>query len=257
MRSATRHQLKQNSFAETTVDTIGWAKDHDKQLTALGIAAAIVIAVILGAYAFLNYRNQQASEELNGALQKYNAPLRPAGEPASPQQLSYASGAERAKAANADFVRIADKYSFTRNGRIARYFVGITLHDLGDNGGAEKQLQEVAGSWDKETSSLAKLALASLYQDGGKTQQAVDLYKQLIAKPTTSVGKTTAEFELASLYENTHQPLEAIKLYESMQKDFPTSPIGQMAAQKLQTLRPPQPTQPAMQQPSMQQSAPQ
>ncbi|HZD30880.1 MAG TPA: tetratricopeptide repeat protein, partial [Candidatus Angelobacter sp.] len=163
-------------------------------------------------------------------------------------------GVERAKAANADFARIADKYSFTRNGRIARYFEGITLHDMGDNAGAEKQLQQVAGSWDKETSSLARLALASIYQDSGKMPQAIDLYKTLMEKPTTTVGKTTAEFELANLYESNHQPLDAIKLYEQMQKDYPTSPIGQLASQKLQTLRPPQ--VPQQQMPQLQMPAP-
>ena len=243
MRSATRHQLKTNSFAETTVETISWARDNQSKLTAVLIALAVILVLVVGGWAFVNYRNQQASQELSSALQKYNAPIRPAGEPASPQLLSYATGAERAKAANADFTLIADKYSFTRNGRIARYFEGITFHDLGDNAGAEKQLQQVAGSWDKETASLSKLALASIYRDTGKTQQAVELYKALMEKPTTTVGKTTAEFELAGLYEGNHQPLEAMKIYEKMQKDYPTSPIGQLAGQKLQTLRPQQPAQ--------------
>jgi predicted negative regulator of RcsB-dependent stress response len=240
VRSATRRQLKQNSFAETTAETISWARDNQSKLTVAAIAVVVVIAVVIGGWVFTNYRNQQASEELSSALQKYNAPIRPAGEPASPQVLSYATGADRAKAANADFARIADKYSYTRNGRIARYFEGITFHDLGDDAAAEKQLQQVAGSWDKETASLAKLALASIYQDSGKTQQAVDLYKALAEKPTMMVGKTTAEFELANLYENNHQPLEAMKIYEKMQKDSPTSPIGQLASQRLQALRPPQ-----------------
>ena len=241
MRSSTRHALKQNAFAETTVETITWAVEHRSKLIAAAIVLAVVAATSLGAWAFVNYRNQQASEELSGALQKYNAPIRPAGEPAVPDQLSYASGVERAKAANADFTRIANKYSFTRNGRIAHYFEGITLHDMGDNAGAEKQLQEVSASSDKEVASLAKLALASLYQDTNKTQQAIELYKSLIEKPTVSVGKSTAQFELANLYEGNHQPLEARKLYEQMQKDNPTGQVGQLAAQKLQTLRPPQP----------------
>jgi tetratricopeptide (TPR) repeat protein len=248
VRSSTRHQLKQNSFAETTVEAISWTKEHEKTLTAAAIVVAVIVALAIGGYAFVNYRNQQASQELSSALQKYNAPIRPAGQPASPLELSYATGAERAKVANADFARIADKYSFTRNGRIARYFEGITLHDMGDNSGAEKQLQQVAVSWDKETASLAKLALASIDQDAGKTQQAIDLYKALMEKPTTTVGKTTAQFELANLYESNHQPLEAIKIYEQMQKDYPTSPVGQLASQKLQTLRPPQSPQ---QQPAM------
>jgi predicted negative regulator of RcsB-dependent stress response len=245
VRSATRHQLKQNTFAETTVETISWAVENQSKLIAAAIVVAVVAALAIGGWAFVNYRNSQANQELTDAIQKYQAPIRAAGEPASPEVLSYTSGAERAKAANADFTRIADKYSFTRNGRIARYFEGITLHDMGDNASAEKQLRQVADSWDKEVGSLAKLALGSIYQDTGKTQQATDLFKGLIDKPTTSVGKTTAQFELANLYEANHQPLEARKLYEQMQKDNPTSPIGQMAAQKLQTLRPPQPaTQP-------------
>ncbi len=241
MRSYTRHQLKQNAFAESTAETISWAVEHRSKLVAAATVVAIVAAVALGVWTFVNYRNQQANSELSGALQKYNAPIRAAGEPASPETLSYASSAERAKAANADFSRIADKYSFTRNGRLARYFAGITLHDMGDNSGAEKQLQEVAGSHDKEVASLAKLALASLYQDTSKTQQAINLYKGLIDNPTTSVGKTTAQFELATLYEANHQPLEARKIYEQMQKADPTGQVGQLAAQKLQTLRPPQP----------------
>lgn len=240
MRSATRHQLKQNAFAETTAETISWAVENQSKLTAAAVVVAAIAALALGGWAFVNYRNNQANQDLMDAIQKYQAPIRPAGEPASPEVLSYSTAAERAKAANADFTRIADKYSFTRNGRIARYFAGITLHDLGDNAGAEKQLQQVAGSWDKEVGSLAKLALGSIYQDTGKTQQAIDLFKGLIEKPTTSVGKTTAQFELANLYEANHQPLEARKLYEQMQKDNPTSAVGQLAAQKLQTLRPPQ-----------------
>jgi len=245
VRSATRHQLKQNAFAETTVETISWAVENQSKLIAAAIAIAVVVALALGGWAFVNHRNNQANQELAGAMEKYQAPIRQPGEPASPEALSYTSAVERAKAANVDFTRIADKYAFTRNGRIARYFAGITLHDMGDNAGAEKELQQVAGSFDKEVGSLAKLALASINQDAGKTQQAIDIYKGLIEKPTTSVGKTTAQFELANLYEANHQPLEARKIYEQMQKDNPTSPIGQMAAQKLQTLRPPQPaTQP-------------
>lgn len=240
MRGTTRHQLKQNSFAETTVETISWAKEHQSKLTAALVALLIAVALVGGGWAFVNYRNQQASQELSAALQKYNAPIRAAGQPASPTELSYASAAERAKAASAEFTRIADKYSFTRNGRFARYFEGITLHDMGDDAGAEKQLEQVSRSWDKQVASLAKLALASIYEDAGKTQQAIDLFKQLIEKPTTTVAKTTAQFELANLYENNHQPLEARKIYEQMQKDYPTSPIGQLASQKLQTLRPPQ-----------------
>ena len=125
-----------------------------------GIAVAVIAAVVLGGWWYVNYRDQQAQSELSAAIEKYNAPIRPAGQPAMPGELSFASAQERAKATNAEFTRIADKYGFTQSGRMARYFAGITCHEMGDNTNAEKALQMVAGSRSKEIASLAKLALA-------------------------------------------------------------------------------------------------
>ncbi len=211
------------------------------------VAVAVILAVIIGGWTYVGYRNQQARGMLGAAIDKYNAAIRPAGQPATPEMLTYASAAERAKAANAEFAQIAQKYSFTESGRIARYFEGVTLRDMGDTAAAEKQLSEVASGWDKSLAGLAKLALAGLYADSNQTTKAIDLYKQLIDHPANSVGKWTPQFELAELYQANNQPQDARKLYEQLQKESPTTPIGQVATQKLQALGPapavPQPTQ--------------
>ena len=201
------------------------------------MAVVVLLAVIIGGWAYVNYRDQQGRSELAGAIQKYDAPIRPTGTPATPDMLSFGSIQERAKAANADFTRIAGKYSFTQSGRVARYFAGVTLHDMGDNAGAEKDLKEVADSRYKEIASLAKLALASIYHDTNRDPQAIEIYKQLADHPTVSVGKSAAQFLLASLYEEVHQPDEARKLYQQMAKENPSSPAAQMAAQRLQALK--------------------
>ena len=237
MRSYTRHQLKQDSFRTSTTETISWAVEHRSQVTAAVVAVVVLLAVIIGGWAYVNYRDQQGRSELAGAIQKYDAPIRPAGTPATPDMLSFGSIQERAKAANGDFTRIAGKYSFTQSGRVARYFAGVTLHDMGDNAGAEKDLKEVADSRYKEIASLAKLALASIYHDTNRDPQAIEIYKQLADHPTVSVGKSTAQFLLASLYEEAGQPDEARKLYQQMQKEGPSSPAAQMAAQRLQALK--------------------
>ena len=237
MRSYTRHQLKQDSFRTSTTETISWAVEHQSKLIAAGIAVAVIAAVVFGGWAYVNYRDQQAQSELSAAIEKYNAPIRPAGTPATPEMLSFASAQERAKVTNAEFTRIAGKYSFTQSGRIAGYFAGITLHDMGDNAAAEKQLQDVAGSRYKEIASLAKLALAGIYHDTNRDPQAVALYKDLADHPTASVGKSTAQFMLASLYEESHQPDQARALYQQMQKESPASPVAQLASQKLRALQ--------------------
>ena len=237
MRSYTRHQLKQDSFRTSTTETISWAVEHRSKVTAAVVAVVVLLAVIIGGWAYVNYRDQQGRSELAGAIQKYDAPIRPAGTPATPDMLSFGSIQERAKAANADFTRIAGKYSFTQSGRVARYFAGVTLHDMGDNAGAEKDLKEVADSRYKEIASLAKLALASIYHDTNRDPQAIEIYKQLADHPTVSVGKSTAQFLLASLYEEVRQPDEARKLYQQMAKENPSSPAAQMATQRLQALK--------------------
>ena len=236
MRSSTRHQLKTDEFRATTVETLGWAAENRSTLITAAIAVVVILAIILGGYAYINYRNQEARGQLASALEKYNAPITTAGQPPTPGELSYASAAERAKAANADFTAVANKYSFTQSGHIAHYFEGITLRDMGDNAGAEKELQQVASGWDKSTSGLAKLALANLYADTNQASKAIDLYKQLIDHPSDSVGKWTAEFQLAELYQANNQPQDAVKLYEDLQKESPTSPVGQVATQKLRAL---------------------
>ena len=237
MRSYTRHQLKQDSFRTSTTETISWAVENRSTVTAAVVAVVVIFAIVIGGWAYINYRDQQASSELAGAIQKFNAPIRPAGTPATPDMMSFGSSEERAKAANADFTRIADKYTFTQSARVARYFAGITLHDMGDNAGAEKDLKEVADGRYKEIGSLANLALASIYHDTNRDPQAIEIYKQLADHPTTSVGKSTAQFLLASLYEEKHQPDQARALYQQMAKENPSSPAAQLAGQRLQALK--------------------
>lgn len=238
MRSSTRHQLKTDEFRATTVETLSWASENRSTLITAAVVIAVVLAAIIGGWTYVGYRNQQARGMLGAAIDKYNAPIRQAGQPPVPGELSYGSAAERAKDANGEFTQIANKYSFTESGRIARYFEGITLRDMGDPAAAEKQLNDVASGWDKSMAGLAKLALAGMYADGKQTTKAIDLYKQLIDHPATTVGKWTPQFELAELYQANNQPQDARRLYEELQKESPTTPIGQIATQKLQALGP-------------------
>jgi tetratricopeptide (TPR) repeat protein len=236
VRSYTRHQLKQDAFAASTAETISWAVDHRSKLVATAVVVVVILALLAGGWAYLNYRDQQASADLAQAIQKYTAPIRPPGTPATPDVLSYASTQERDQAAGAEFNRIAQKYSLTQSAQVARYFAGITARDLGDNATAEKDLQEVAGSRHPEIASLSKLALAAIYHDTNRNTQAVDLYKQLIDHPTASVGKDAAQLALASLYEAMARPDDARHLYEQMQKASPGSAVSQLAVQRLQAL---------------------
>ncbi len=236
MRSYTRHQLKQNSFAEATKDSMSWAVEHQKNLTIAGVAVVVVAALVFGTWFYIQNREQHANLELGAALRVYEAPLIPAGMPKQGDTLSFETAQQRAKAANGDFTRIADKYSFTASGKLARYFEGITLIDLNNSAEAEKILRDVSSSGKPDLAALAKLALASLYRNGNRDEDAIKIYKDLIDHPTNTVAKPTAQLELASLYQ-AKQPQEAKKLYEQIQKDNPQTPAAQQAATRLAELK--------------------
>jgi TolA-binding protein len=185
----------------------------------------------------LNQQDQSASLGLSQAVRTLDTPLRDEGTPPQPENPSFGSATERATEAHKEFQAIVDKYPHTRSAEIARYFVGLTEVDLGDNAGATRELQSVAESRNEGLSALAKFALASVYRNQGHNKQAIELYTALIAKPTSTVSKATAQLEMAAAYEADQQPLEARRIYQQVQKENPASPAAQLATEKLQGQR--------------------
>jgi predicted negative regulator of RcsB-dependent stress response len=147
-----------------------------------------------------------------------------------PGETTFPTAAQRAKAANQKFQAVASQYGWLRAGKNARYFAGLTAIDMGQTGQAEGDLQAVANSSDRDLAALAKVALAGLYQQTNRPDLAISLYRQLIAKPTTTVPASAAQLQLAALYE-TKNPAEAKRIYAQLKND--KGAAGQIAAQKL------------------------
>jgi tetratricopeptide (TPR) repeat protein len=228
----TRHALKQDKFVETTASGLDWLQSHRSNVIKIGAAVVIAVALIVTASVVYNSRSEQAQVAFGNAVDIYNTPLRQPGQPVAPNDNTYATAAERAKAANPLFVQVADKYGWLKVGANAEYFAGLTYIDLNQTASAESQLQKAAGSHDKGLAALAKMALAGLYRQTGRDSQAIDLYNQLIKSPTLTVPAASAQLQLAQLYENTN-PAEAKKLYAQIKDQNKDTAAGQIAAQKL------------------------
>ncbi len=229
MDSKTRHALKQDKFVTATQTGLSWIEIHRDRLIRASIAVVVILAAIIGGGAWYEHQTAQASVALGQALEIYNSSLRQPGEP---DDGTYKTGAERAQAANKLFVDVANKYSSFEAGKIAKYFAGLTDIDLGKTADAETMLKGVSGSYNKDLSALAKVALANLYVQTGKNQQAIDLYKELIAKPTDTVPAPAAQLQLAAIYEKT-DPQQAKQIYAVLKDKDKTTAAGQIAAQKL------------------------
>jgi predicted negative regulator of RcsB-dependent stress response len=241
VRAETRHQLKTDKFTRVTLGaaeaTAHWSVENKFKIIAAVAVIAVVAAAVGGSWYYLNQQDSAANLELTEAVRTLQTQIRPAGTPETPNFPSYASAQERANAAKKLLQAIVDKYPHTHTAEIARYLLGTTAVDLGDNATAERQLKEVASIHNKDLASLAKLALASLYGNTNRTKDALELYKQLADKPTDTVSKVMAQMQLAALYESSQQPQEAKRIYEQIVKDNPRSEAEQIAQAKLQGLK--------------------
>lgn len=233
MDQQTRAALKKDKFVSTTTHGLEWASENRQSLITNGGILLVVILVAILSVIVYNSRSEAASVAFGAAMQAYQTPLAQAGQEVPPGVTTYPSIVERAKASNALFLAVADKYGMTPDGRNSLYFAGLTYIEAGQNQQAEETLKKVAGGWNSDLSALAKFALAQLDRDSGRDPEAIDLYNQLSAKPTPSVPYGLARLQLADLYQSEGKADEARKVYADLKDKDPKGVAGMTAAEKL------------------------
>lgn len=231
MDTRTRHSLKKDSFAQATASSMSWISGHRSSVARWAMVAASVVVVAVAALVFWSWSSAKAEAALGAAMDTYNGQLAQPGAPAA--QGEFTTAAERSKAANQQFVEVAKAYGWLAEGAKAHYFAGVTYEDLGQNGPAETELKTAAGSWDRNLSNLAKLALAGLYHATNRDAQAIDLYNALAAKPSETVSTAVAQLDLADLYAATGKQDQAKALWAKVKDADKDGPAGSIAAQKL------------------------
>jgi predicted negative regulator of RcsB-dependent stress response len=231
VKTETRHALKQDKFAQAAQGGVSWVTEHRTGVLRWIITGAVVLVAVVVALVTWNLRSSSAQSALGAALDTYSAPLNTPGAPA--QSGSYNTAADRAKAANQQFVAVASQYGMMPEGSKAHYFAGVTYQELGQTGSAETELKQAAGSWDRNVANLAKLALAGLYHQTGRDAQAIDIYNDLVKNPSTTVSAPVAELNLADLYVAQGKQDQARKLWASIKDADKDGMAGSLAAQKL------------------------
>lgn len=235
MDTQTRHAIKHDALIDHANSALGWLEDHKSQ--AILVAAIVIGALVIGISSLLFYQHRQgeASVAFGAAMDIYSAPVDQPGTPPEPGVRTYPSAAVRAKAANAEFLKVADSFGSTDAGKNALYFAGLTYMEMGNSAAAETTLKKVADHGDANLSSLADIALVSLYRQNGRTSDAITMLKNLIAHPTTAVPTGQSNLELASIYEQTN-PGQAKQIYAQLKDKDTKTTAGQIAAQKLQQM---------------------
>jgi tetratricopeptide (TPR) repeat protein len=233
-----RRLKKQDKFHELTGESIHWAEEHRSATIASIVALVVIVGGSVGGYSLYQHRTAQAETAFGAAMQTYQTPLVNANQPTPPGMKTFPDAKTRATEANKQFAQVADQYGLTKPGKLAEYFAGLTYAEEGQNGPAEDALKKSASSWDSGVSSLGKMALAQLYQQTGRDQQAIDLYNELAKGTSVTVPPTEAQLQLAELYEGQGKTEEARKIYAVLKdkdKDSKGKPgeAAQIASAKL------------------------
>jgi predicted negative regulator of RcsB-dependent stress response len=229
----TKAALKKDKFVTTTTHGLEWASENRRSvITTTSILLAVIVVVVLSAVIY-NNRSEAASAAFGSAMQTYQTPLTQPDQPVPAGVKTFNSGAERAKAANAQFLEVAGKYGMTPSGGNARYFAGLTAIEAGQPQQAEDTLKAIASGWDSNLAALAKFALAQMYHDTGRDPQAIDLYKELTKKPAATIPAGLAQLQLADLYTAEGKIADARTIYATLKQDDAKGPAGAIASEKL------------------------
>lgn len=231
MDTQTRHALKKDKFAQAAASSASWIGEHKSSVARWSITAGVAIVLVAGALAFWIWRSSAANAALGAAMDVYTSPLAIPGAP--PEPGIYTTASDRAKEANRQFLAVAHDFSWLPEAARARYFAGITYEEMGENGSAEKELIAASHSWDRNLANLAKLALAGLYHQTARDDEAIDLYNQIAQKPSTTVSTSVAQLDLADLYASEGKQDKARAIWAKVRDSDKEGAAGQIAAEKL------------------------
>jgi predicted negative regulator of RcsB-dependent stress response len=230
-----RKELKKDEVRDTLAHGAQAVLSH-QQLTVYLLIAAVLAT--LGAFGWRTYaqrRTVKASAAFDDAMKIFQTRVLAPGEAPQPGELTYKDEKMKFTDAAKKFADAAAKFPRTQPGQLAGYFEALSLEKLGKSDDAKKLLLGIAGSSDQELAAMSRFALAQLDDGIGEADEAVKLYRQLMAKPTVLVPKPVVMLALAEHYQQKN-PSEAAKLYGQIKSDYPDTPIAQQAEQELALL---------------------
>ena len=231
----TRKELKTDEVRETLVHGADFVFGH-QAITFLLVIIGVVVA--LGIFGWKTYAERQtvkAAAAYDDAMKVFDARIRSPLEPQQPGELTYTDEKNKYTESARKFEDVAKKYPRTRPGQLASYYEAISQERLSNNDAAKKLLQNLADSGDEDFAAMARFELAQLDDRLGQGDEAVNLYKKLIAKPAVLVPKPVVMLALAQHY-TASNPAEASKLFAQIKSEYPDTPMAEQADQELSLL---------------------
>ena len=231
-----RRELKHDRFVDELGTLSSRARENQRVLVAITIAAVVLAVIVYGIYFWRSNREQKAQDALATAISTMDAPLLPpAGGQAQPG-AKFKTEKDRTDAATKQFQDVVKNYSGSDAADVAGLYLARLDAAKGDNASAKKFLQQVVS--DHPKNYLVGSARYSLYQlriEGGEAPQVVTDVQAQLAKPSdqTLLPPDTLLVVLAHAYDAQGQNEKSRDAYRRIATEFPDSPYALEAQRKI------------------------
>ena len=234
--------LAEDPIHDAIVRSIEFLRVNSKWI---GIAAAAVVIVGLGAFLGMRYldaRESEAQQQLSRGMQFFHAQV--SSDEAEKTDKAdavpkFGSEKEKYEAAAKEFSAVASLKGYGKVSIIARYYLGLTQLQLGQDKDAIENLKAVSGnSRNRTLGFLAQKVLATHYLDSENYQEAERILQSLIKDPQCDLPKGDLSLKLARALVAQGKRDEAITvLTDANSEDMATDPFKQEVAEELDRLQ--------------------
>jgi len=182
-------------------------------------ASYVLLVIVLIVGGFIAYRNlisepkeRQAAEAMFRAEEYY--------------RLDSARLALNGDNINAGFLKVISRYGGTKAGKLANFYAGSCYLKLGDFNNAVKYLKDFSTPV-KQLQERTYGLLGDAYSEQGKKEEAAEQYKKAgTYDETDELFSPEYLFRSGFLYENMGKTQDAIAMYKLIKDKYPTSQRG-------------------------------
>jgi tetratricopeptide (TPR) repeat protein len=240
MKRAERHHLKDNELAKAAAGARRLAEERRGTLTAAGVAVVVVLAAVIGYFAWTGRTAARAHALLAEALIVDAARVGPPAAPGTrgPSGPSFETARAKHQAALTKFKVVADEYPASDAGVFARYRQAATYMALGEPASAATAYQQVIEQAGETLyGQMARLGLAEAQTQTGQYDQAIATFKALSEQKDAQVPVDGVLIRLGRAYLDAGKPADAEQTFNKLVEEFPDSPFSGDARRELDQLK--------------------
>jgi TolA-binding protein len=123
---------------------------------------------------------------------------------------------------NPGLEEIADEYSMSPSGNLAKYYLGMAYFKLKDYERAIETLRSYDAN-DAMTGSIVYGAIGDAYMEKNEKDDAISYYKKAVSEKPNNFSTPIMLMKLATAHEANGNFKEAKAAYERIQKDYPSA----------------------------------